>query len=260
MSVYPPQLLKLCQLWRTCHWQQQQVADQGLSLTECLVSIVILTLLGVAITPPIFLATGTRIQARRAEQANQIGQSEIDRIRTIVERGNVVVTDLPDTAGAEANLKNVAAATATITPSTTNPLSTNASCTLAGGIYTKDVKQVAKDKVVLVDQDGDCQPDYLMQVFRNNGNAPDATTVPTSFDIGVRVYVLSANSTASETLLTDERASLVLGSGSKDKVTKAGVAGRRPMSVLYSTVTRSDTSGGLGGLCRRVGGTATTCK
>jgi type II secretory pathway pseudopilin PulG len=221
------------------------------------VAIIILTFLGLAITPPLFLAAGTRIQARRADQANQIGQSEIDRVRTIIERGNIVASDLPDTAGAVTNLKTVGAAAASITPSAANPLLTNANCTLAGGIYTRDVKQVAKDKVVLVDQDGDCKPDYLMQVFRNNGNAPDATTVPTSFDIGVRVYVLSSNSTASETLLTDERASVVIGSGAKDKI---GVSGRRPMSVLYSTITRSDTSGGLGGLCRRLGGTATTCK
>ncbi len=62
-------------------------SSSGLTLIECLVAIIIVSLTVLAITPPILLATGTRVQSRRAEQANHIAQSEVDRLRLLVERG-----------------------------------------------------------------------------------------------------------------------------------------------------------------------------
>jgi len=247
---YPPKLLLA--LGR----QQRHASEQGLSLTECLVAIIILSLLGLAITPPMFLAAGTRVQARRADQANQIAQSEIDRVRSLIERGSSAITveDLPAIAPVT-NLKEAAAATPTTSVSATSPLLTNANCS-SSSLYITDVRQVPVSNVVLVDQDGDCTPDYMMQVFRSQGNAPTATDVPTSFQVGVRVYAITQG-VASQTLMTDRTASLVIGTGPKDRVSGNQ---RRPLSVLYSTVTRSDTSGGLGGLCRQLGGTDATCK
>ncbi|HIK14913.1 MAG TPA: type II secretion system protein [Leptolyngbyaceae cyanobacterium M33_DOE_097] len=247
---YPPKLLL------ALRQQQRDASEQGLSLTECLVAIIILSLLGLAITPPMFLAAGTRVQARRADQANQIAQSEIDRVRSMVERGSstLTVSDLPAIATAT-NLKDAAAATPTTTVSATNPLLTNAKCN-SSSLYARDVLQVPVSSVVLVDQDGDCTPDYMMQVFRSQGNAATASDVPTSFQVGVRVYAITQGA-ASQTLMTDRTASLIIGTGPKDKVDGNK---RRPLAVLYSTVTRSDTSGGLGGLCRQLGGTDTTCK
>jgi type II secretory pathway pseudopilin PulG len=239
--------------------RQAAAPTAGLSLTECLVAIIVFSLLGLSITPPIFLAAGTRVQARRADQANQIAQSEIDRVRTVIERGSSTLTtaDLPAIAAAPpGNLKAAPVATVATTPSVTNPLLTNANCPAVGSLYIRDVKQVGATNLVLVDQDGDCQPDYMMQVFRDQGNAPTPTDVPTSFNVGVRVYTLTGNA-ANETLIADRTASLVLTTGPRDVIDGNK---RRPLAVLFSTITRSDTSGGLGGICRQLGGNDSTCK
>ena len=65
--------------WATLAGRSQQAnAESGLTLIECIVAIVIISVVGVAITPPLFLATAARVQTNRAEQAVQIAQGEVD--------------------------------------------------------------------------------------------------------------------------------------------------------------------------------------
>ncbi|MCY7282913.1 MAG: type II secretion system GspH family protein [Cyanobacteria bacterium CAN_BIN43] len=75
-------------------------SDQGLTLIEGLVAIVVVSITLVSITPPIFWATGTRVQNRRAEQALQLAQGEIDRVRTLIDQGQTDPAILPPVAGA----------------------------------------------------------------------------------------------------------------------------------------------------------------
>ena len=84
--------------------------SSGFTLIESLVAMIVISITLVAIVPPIFWATGTRVQNRRAEQALAIAQGEIDRVRTQVERGISVIPNsipkdeptnyLPQSAGA----------------------------------------------------------------------------------------------------------------------------------------------------------------
>jgi len=62
---------------------EQRHSESGLTLMECVVAIAVVALAGALITPPLFLAAATRVQNRRSEQALQIAQGEIDRIRTL---------------------------------------------------------------------------------------------------------------------------------------------------------------------------------
>jgi type II secretory pathway pseudopilin PulG len=242
-------LLKLSQLPQYRRADQGK-SEQGLTLIECLVAIIIVTLTILAITPPILLATGTRVQSRRAEQANHIAQSEVDRIRLMVERGSFTIANLPAAAtGATVNA-NIASAAAATTAS--NLLLSPSRCTT--GTAYPGAAAVAWNSAVLVDVDGDCTPEYVMQVFRNTGwwgtnpstDSSGNPLPPSSFDVGVRVYTYYPGQTF-PTLQTT-RASLIAGTNARDA--QAGNA-RRPLAVLYSRMSRNDQSKSLGSICQQ---------
>lgn len=232
---------------------QRQSSEQGLSLIECLIAIVIIALTVVAILPPIMLATATRIQARRADQANQIAQGEVDRIRTIVERGSYYINQLPE-AVATQNIRD--AAPATVAPGAGNPIISPANCPNrypASPTNPADPSTypppAPANGVILVDVEGDCTADYVMQVFRTTGRIPTGETVPYSFDIGVRVYTYFPGQPFPT--LEKERASLITGTGPRDVIDGAR---RRPMAALYSSVARNDSGKSMGCI-----GTGATC-
>ncbi|MBL1178606.1 type IV pilus modification PilV family protein [Pantanalinema sp. GBBB05] len=207
---------------------RSQTSDAGLSLIECLVAIVVISITVVAITPPIFLATATRIQSRRADQANQIAQGEIDRIRVIVERGNYATNELP--AASTGTVTAIAAANAGT--ATSGPVLSPANCATRYPTTTP----TPVSTLIRVDVDGDCTPEYVMQVFRTTGVAPSVSDPPFSFDLGVRVYAYSPGE--SLPTLGTQRSSLVMGTGRRD----SGVGIRRPLAVLYSKLARNDSS------------------
>jgi len=224
-----------------------QSSEAGLSLIECLVAIIIITLTVVSITPPIMLATATRIQARKADLARQIAQGEIDRIRMLVERGGYVATDLPPSIGNNIiNVTNAPAATVapTASPSAASPLLSPAPCGRTAGnltsYYPPTTTQLPSTNLVQVDVDGDCRPEYVMQVFRTVGFTPTGEAVPFSFEVGVRVYTYYPGQTF-PTLLTD-RASQIMGMGPRETATASQ---RRPMATLQSRMIRNDSSKSL---------------
>ncbi|NJP09586.1 MAG: hypothetical protein HC866_08965 [Leptolyngbyaceae cyanobacterium RU_5_1] len=206
-------------------------SEQGLSLIECLVAIIIITLTVVVITPPVFLATATRIQSRRAEQANQIAQAEIDRVRAIVERPSsksYTVNELPDSIG-KAAVESFGAA-ATVKDAL---LSSSSAC---GKTKYPQATLVATTELVPVDINGDCNAEFAMQVYRNQG-CPDpavGTAPPDSFLIGVRVYAYDPDQALPS--LTTERATLSLTSGRRDQ----GDGSRKPLQALYSRIANSN--------------------
>ena len=225
-----------------------QPSEQGLTIIECLVAIVIISLTVVAITPPIMLATASRIQSRKVEKANQVAQGEIDRVRLLVERGTYQLSDLPGTTGAINGTTTISSFAAATGSPTSGPVYSTASCSTYPGA------SAAATDLIRVDVDGDCKPEYVMQVFRTPGYAPTsppvtATTVPFSFEMGVRVYAYYEGQPFVP--LDTTRASIRMGTGPLD------LAGgkRRPMAVLYSKMARNDSSRSLGQLCIQTGGT-----
>ena len=204
-------------------------SDQGLTLIECLVAIVVISITVVAITPPIFVATASRIQSRRAEQANQIAQAEVDRVRVVMERVPETETELPQL-GANANVVASGASKALASPGNGCP-----------NKYSPSTAQASATEVTPVDVDGDCIPEFAMQVFRANDCKPKLPVgappilVPYSFDLIVRVYGYKPGDAM--TKLGAERMSLGLTTGRAGDDPTTGAL-RKPLQVLTTKVSR----------------------
>lgn len=234
-TLFIKQLIRLQQSRRQAdgsYASQSLTKDSGLSLLECLMAVAIIALTAAMITPPLFLAAATRVQNRRAEQAMQIAQGELERINVLVSQGQHLPERLPAVSGA-ANLRSTNVPT---TISTATLDSVNPSCN------TYNDQQLGLTQARPVDTDGDCRADFYMQVFRSPGTASLAegdagTNRPTEFELGVRVYAFlaSENGTSFVSGLSPDPASLILTTGSGRQRTQ-------PLAVLFREVVWSDRS------------------
>lgn len=212
-------------------------AEAGLTLIECLIAIIVVAITIVSVTPPLFMAAATRVQTRRADQAQQIAQSEVDRVKLTVERGAYTVTELPPIGGAD--IKDVAAPSGS--PSSATPILSPTACTNYTNRYPT-VQPTTATGLIMVDVDGDpsgtCTPEFVMQVFRTTGITPAGETAPIRFDVGVRVYTYFPN--RAFPTLQKEQASLSMTTGRRDL--DPGTNQQRAMAVYYSTMMRNDSS------------------
>lgn len=202
-------------------------SDQGLTLLEAVMALLVVAIASVLITPPILVATATRVQTQRAEQAQQIAQAEVDRVRTLVNRGAQNINNLPTAVDA-------AALNAIAPPDGTSGLMRSTGA--CDNPYTG--QQVAATKAVEVDITGDCEADFVMQVFRTNG-VPEGATQPINFDMGVRVYAVirGVDAVPWDDLETDPAPlKMTTGEGSQNT---------NPLSVIYSNITQGDTRNSL---------------
>ena len=214
----------------------EPTSEQGLTLIECLIAVFVTGLMVSLITPPIFIAVASRAQSRRAEQALQIAQGEVDRIRVLVTRSQHTVAVLPSTVAG--NLRSV--------PPPTVVLPAIKSAQNCPSRY--DNLPIAANQAVQIDVDGDCIPDFFMQVFRTAGStsadqlAADqlnpGSAKPTDFQLGVRVYSILAKSAVGSLANPPEPASLGLVNGE-------GGQRSRPLAVLYTPFSWSDQKGAL---------------
>lgn len=206
-------------------------SEAGLTLIECIVAIVIVSVVGVAITPPLFLATAARVQNNRAEQSVQIAQGEVDKVRVLVEQGSYSSDDLPGPGAAEV--------TKTATPTAVLENSLSSTHQPCDDTLDPSFSPPAANELLPVDVNGDCQSDFLIQVFRSADNsqviatAADGTEVPLVFGLGVRVWVDTPTLRNNLTVLDATPASLTITAGTGDQAT-------RPLAVAYTRIARSD--------------------
>ena len=197
---------------------EETSSAQGLTLIECIVAIAVIALTGVLITPPLFLAAATRVQNRRSEQALQIAQGEIDRIRTLVEQGEHENARIPQSVA-------VAAFPVGAPDNIDQSLrSVNAECNTYAG------QNLPVTTLLPIDVNSDCVPDFYLQAFRTTGGQVVGDR-PTDFDVGVRVY--SRSIVAGGNLRADirtEQASLRFTSGE-------GNQRQLPLAALYTSAT-----------------------
>jgi prepilin-type N-terminal cleavage/methylation domain-containing protein len=230
-------------------------STSGFTLIESLVAIIVISVTVVAISPPIFWAAATRVQNRRAEQALSIAQSSIDEVRAKIERGSYTLNELPELAPSAAG---------GIRPYPSRGPAPNAQWTGAKRCMKPDLNTVSSlspavknyppiDQYLAVDtnggtaEDANCEPDFLVQIFRNEGICatgacndpllPPDQRKPVAFSVGVRVYSAIAKNSGVATL--DPEKSRLTGT------TGTGQSGFRPLAVLYSTVAKSDSSTAL---------------
>jgi type II secretory pathway pseudopilin PulG len=202
-------------------------------------AVVVIGLTMAMITPPLVIAAATRVQNRQAEQAMQIAQGEVDRVRAMVARENsqnLTLARLPAIAPVSGNLEAVSAPARPAnpaTPSTSSPIKSSAYC--GAGTYNNG-EQIAVNQGLRVDVDGDCKADFFMQTFRTAGTIMGAATTPSDFQMGVRVYsILAAEGSGS---LETKSASLQIVRGEGKRRT-------RPLAVLYTPFSQSDQSNTL---------------
>lgn len=211
---------------------QIESTEEGLTLVECLAAVVIFSLTIVAITPPIMLAMASRVRSYRAQQAMKLAQSEVDRVRLIMEAEAPADVDnwinqLPADAGDD-DPQTVAA------PGVTDPqidcwADTDNPVAAANQTCLVDLDRDNDDS----DPNNDLDDDFAIQTYRtvsfchnNKSNDP----VPVAFMLGVRVYTRAALKNNSQ--LSEEAGSLALSAVS--------TASASPLTTLYTKVVKSD--------------------
>ncbi len=190
--------------------------SDGLTLIECLVAIVMVGLIGSAIAPALLISVATRVQSQKAEQALELAQTEIDKVRQIMERSEAYDD------GTNSNLPASAPFTGTYT---SDELVAN----VAGPTYGAPVANpTTAFQTRAVELNGER---FAVQVYRTEGKFIES--VPVTFNLGVRVY--------------DYDAVVATGSGNLDKdpaaLSMVGTQGQRtarPLVALYTSVTASD--------------------
>lgn len=227
-------LIKVTQFLQQPNAKLKHLPDRGFTLVESLMAMVLISIVVVAMTPPIFLAVGTRVQNRRAEQAMQLAQGEIDRIRVLVEQGtyeNGYLPDIPDPPPLPTNFKDVEASNDIASP---NYIKSSKSCT---GTIPYNGEKIPANRVLRIDINSDCKTDFLVQTFRDVGQpvpkSPSDPTPPMAFRMGVRVYAAVAEQNMAN--LQRERAPLQFTTG-------LGSQRSHPLAVIYTTIVSSDSA------------------
>ncbi|MBO3459787.1 hypothetical protein G7B40_011115 [Aetokthonos hydrillicola Thurmond2011] len=184
-------------------------SEQGFTIMESLMAIIIVTIVVVAITPPIFLAVATRIQNQKAQQAMQLAQRQADQVRALIEKGNYTDTDLPPDAG-------TGQPDAVAAPTTFSSCTSNFASASSGACSFK--------------VNSGSNPDFYVQTFRTKTLAAGTPSQTVGFYLGVRVYSALANGQSG---LQTTQASLKL-------TTEQGNQRKYPLAVVYTLIVRND--------------------
>lgn len=203
--------------------------DSGLTLIECLVAIAVIGVTTAVIAPVMVFSVATRVQSQRAEQALQIAQGEVEKVRLLVERGGDFSADL-----ASYPITTAASVSGTAAPLT------------VAATLDSTSSQVAK----AINIDDDIDSEFAVQVFRSVGSTPSASPVPIAFELGVRVYDIRAIQENSGSLQTDA-AALAFTSGE-------GQRGTRPLAVIYTDFLKGDQTNSLCEYWKYIDSTAST--
>lgn len=207
-------------------------SESGVTLLECLIGVAVIAITATLILPPLFIASASRVQNRRAEQAFQIAQDEIDRIQTLVASGQHNATNLPASAEAFTNGANVGPPTR---------VAGVRKCVNTGLPNQYMGVGVGALQAIPIDIDGitvngdPCAPEFYMQVFRSvspNDTAPGSNR-QNSFILGVRVYSVIAQPNFGSMTTPVQPAALNITSGT-------GSQRVRPLVALYPRMTWSD--------------------
>jgi prepilin-type N-terminal cleavage/methylation domain-containing protein len=204
-------------------------SEQGLTLMEVLVAILVITIAIAVATPPIMVAVAVRVQNRRAEQALQIAQQEIERVRVLIARG-----DNPTNEGYPPESDVNSADVVKVDPPTTSYDCPNPPTPCSPPSPSQALVK------------GEDNNKFLVQTFRDVGEKLRASGEVVAFRMGVRVYSIAAKEELDSggTLGKDP-----IHAAKLNFTTGQGDQRRYPLAVLYVDLVRSDAQGSL---CRYI--------
>lgn len=219
--------------------QSDSKSEAGLTLIECLVAIIVASLVIGLTTPAVVISVATRVNSQKTEQAIEAAQAEVDRVRANIERGSF--TNLPPIATFVVGDSIVPRTTpdgrtynAELPEKIDGPLGTGRR-ELGRNEYPGTYEE-ARD----LDVNSDGEADFAVQVFRSEGRTAeiDGSDVPVAFSLGVRVYDIAAfEGKGAAPLPVDKATAGVIGT--------QGDRSDYPLAVIYTTVVKSDLSGSL---------------
>jgi len=218
---------------------QTHSEDEGLTLVEALVAIVVLTIVLGFIAVPIAVTTGSRVQNRRVEQAQQIAQSFTENARiqmslletwtysgTTPSISSAQPTFSYSPVGTIPNTPTVSYSTVSSVPAPTT------NCNTTGPTYTTACSAAS---LFGYDIDRNGSPDFYVQAFRVSDARSASTNEVIGFDMGVRVYSSEALSKLGSLTTTRRSVSLTSGAGN----------GTEPLAVAYTSIYRSEEGNSL---------------
>jgi len=208
-----PFFLKLLQ------FRTRSVTQEGLTLVEAVVAMVISTIVLTAMAPPLLFSAATRVQTRKVEQAQAFARQELDRVRAALTRKQGI-----------AQTKE----TGTLPPqSSTSPLSDTPPPNTVVASYS-ELDSPAKAFKADIDLDG--EDDVLVQLIRDQGirfGSGAAKDELAAFEMGIRVYDVAAAKHLDKLSDPPKPASLQMTKGLGERLTN-------PLAVMYTEVSRSD--------------------
>jgi len=239
--------------------------QSGFTIIECLLAIILVSILLTAIAPVIALSVATRVQARRVEQATQAAKSYIDGVRAgkIASPAYTVtlneVTPVPDPATGKTT-NNFTPQREAIFSQVTAPSSPLPACPLPSPPDPTDIYPCQNDataSLYCINIDGNgCNGssprDYVVQAFRSITPTEAAAVVdPTKppqngYVLAVRVYRADA---------FDGTVNLRTQAQTNAKAaTYAGGRGDRSVPLVEMTTEIRDSATSYSTLCQRLGG------
>lgn len=210
---------------------KRKSTEQGLTLLECLVAIMVAAAIVTAISPALLIAFASRVQSYKADQAMKLAQGEIDRVRSVIEKGDYSgdwTEQLPPRITAEAGAFNA----------DLNQVGAPRPAENMGACPQLNVQgNATPTRWCTVDINGDGNWDLGVQTFRSNtpsNTYAAAGNRPIAFLMGVRVYTRTALTSPSSKLVDPpgrKNASLGL---------TAGESLSLPIVTRYEPIVRSD--------------------
>lgn len=167
--------------------------EEGLTLIESLVGIMVVTVIITLITPPLIIAYASRLQNYRADQAMKLAQGEIERVRIQIERGDYDATKLPpslaQTGAFNGDLDGIPAVDTNVKPPDDSKENLIKYSCPQLNVMGSDPNAVRR--FCVVDINGDGIWDLAVQSFRSSTppvTYEQANNKPVAFLMGVRVY------------------------------------------------------------------------
>jgi len=224
-------LFWLAQKWAAKRVTNKKNSESGLSLLEVLIGILIISVVVVASTPALLLGVATRVQARRAEEASNIANQQIEQIQLLLDRGAYDNSDLPpQLAGINDTIQQLSDPS-TIPNSFCNSCKNFTEVSNANQLFKVQPKKLNSNEF-------NSDEYYLVQVFRSPGVSAviNQQSRVVTFNVSARVYFRSAESQINN--LGIDKAPLTL-------TTADGQARTLPLAVLNVQLSRSDRDGSL---------------